>query len=70
MTRWEYLIVALPRFEDPTASGQSSPAVRALNDEGRRGWEAVGMTLLDDGSMAVLLKRPAAAESPDPRDPA
>ncbi len=55
MTHWEYLIVALPRFETPTASGQSSPAVRALNDEGWRGWEAVGMTLLDDGSIAVLL---------------
>ena len=65
MTHWEYLIVALPRFETPTASGQSSPAVRALNDEGWRGWEAVGMTLLDDGSIAVLLKRPAASGNPD-----
>ena len=64
MTHWEYLIVALPRFEAPTASRQSSPAVRSLNDEGARGWEAVGMTLLDDGSIAVLLKRPAPSGNP------
>lgn len=64
MAQWEYLIVALPRFEAPTASGQSSPAVRALNDEGARGWEAVGMTLLDDASMAVLLKRPTSSGNP------
>lgn len=65
MTHWEYLIVALPGFQAPTASGQSSPAVRALNDEGARGWEAVGMTPLDDGSIAVLLKRPTAPGKPD-----
>lgn len=56
MTHWEYLIVALPSFEAPTASRQSSPAVRSLNDEGARGWEAVGMTLLDDGSIACLVE--------------
>lgn len=68
MTRWEYLIVALPSFEAPTASRQSSMAVRALNDEGAHGWEAVGMTLLHDGSTAVLLKRPAASGNPDTGD--
>jgi hypothetical protein len=58
MTRWEYLIVALPRFEAPTAAPASSAAVAALNREGEEGWEAVGMTSLVDGSVAVLLKRP------------
>lgn len=56
MTRWEYLIVALPRFEMPTAMPESA-AVAALNREGAYGWEAVGMTSLADGSVAVLLKR-------------
>jgi hypothetical protein len=65
VTHWEYLIVALPRFEAPTASRQSSLAVRTLNDEGARGWEAVGMTLLDDGSIAVLLKRPTGSSTSD-----
>lgn len=57
MTRWEYLIVALPRFEPPTAAPTGSAAVGILNREGERGWEAVGMTCLADGNVAVLLKR-------------
>jgi hypothetical protein len=55
-TAWEYLIVALPRFETPTTV-PASAAVAALNREGDSGWEAVGMTSLADGSVAVLLKR-------------
>ncbi len=62
MTMWEYLVVALPRFEPPTHAPGASAAVRALNEEGERGWEAVGMTSLADGSIAVLLKRPHSAE--------
>jgi hypothetical protein len=58
MTTWEYLIVALPRFEAPTSLPEHSLAVRALNDEGAVGWEAVGMSVLADGSVAVLFKRP------------
>jgi hypothetical protein len=58
MTAWDYLIVALPRFEAPTATPTGSAAVSALNREGRHGWEAVGMTALSDGTIAVLLKRP------------
>ena len=57
MTTWEYLIIALPRFETATHVRGSSPAVRALDEVGAEGWEAVGMTVLDDGSVAVLLKR-------------
>jgi hypothetical protein len=57
-SRWEYLICALPRFAAPTQSPQSSVAIRALNDLGEDGWEAVDMTVLADGSVAVLLKRP------------
>ena len=56
-TRWEYLIVALPNFEPPTAVPAGSAAVAALNREGEDGWEAVGMTSLADRSVAVLLKR-------------
>jgi hypothetical protein len=60
MITWEYSIVALPRFEAPTATRDAagSPAVALLNGEGRLGWEAVGMTALQDGTVAVLLKRP------------
>ena len=57
MTAWEYMILALPPFEAPTASREPSEAVRTLNDEGARGWEAVGMTVLADGRAAVLCKR-------------
>jgi hypothetical protein len=28
-----------------------------LNREGAKGWEALGMTALDDGAVAVLMKR-------------
>jgi hypothetical protein len=41
MTTWEYLIVALPRFEALTPLPEHSLAVRALNDEGALGWGAV-----------------------------
>ena len=58
MTRWEYLVLALPRFEAPTAGPGKSAAVRALDEVGEQGWEAVSMTQLsDDKSVAVLLKR-------------
>jgi hypothetical protein len=57
MVTWEYLIVALPQLEAPTAMPAQSAAVAALNREGDHGWEAVGMTALGDGSVAVLMKR-------------
>jgi hypothetical protein len=57
MTRWEYLMLALPRFEAPTAGRGESAAVRALDEVGERGWEAVSMTQLSDQSVVVLLKR-------------
>jgi hypothetical protein len=62
MESWEYSILALPAFEAPTATrGQvASPAVALLNREGQSGWEAVGMTALPDGTIAVLLKKRAA----------
>jgi hypothetical protein len=63
MTTWEYLILELPSFpasqlEAPTQAPGSSAAVHALNQEGERGWEAVGLIPLADGRTAVLLKRP------------
>jgi hypothetical protein len=58
MTRWEYLIIALPAFVAPTASRGASAAVQALDDLGLEAWEAVGMTVLSDGNVTVLLKRP------------
>lgn len=58
MTTWEYLIVALPSFKAPTHAPGSSAAIQVLNEEGGRGWEAVGMTTLAEGGTAVLLKRP------------
>ena len=58
MTRWEYRIIALPRFLRPTSVPANSAAVEELNREGQEGWEAFGMTVLRDGTVAVLLKRP------------
>ena len=55
---WEYLIVELPSFQTPTHAPGASAAVHALNEEGERGWEAVGMTPLPEGKVAVLFKRP------------
>jgi hypothetical protein len=57
VTTWEYLIIALTQFEPPTHTRGSSAAVRALDEVGAQGWEAVGMTVLDDAGVAVLLKR-------------
>ncbi len=59
MTKWEYIIIALPAFRAPTNAPASSEAVEVLNREGAMGWEAVGMTALGDGAVAVLCKRPA-----------
>ena len=58
MTTWEYLILSLPRFEDPTSSSEPSAALSVLNEQGAHGWEAVGLMLLANGSVAALLKRP------------
>jgi hypothetical protein len=58
MTTWEYLIIELPAFEVATHAPGASAAVQALDEEGERGWEAVGMTPLSDTRIAVLLKRP------------
>jgi len=62
MNAWEYLIMSLPAFEAAKATQGLSPAVEILNQEGACGWEAVGMSVLMDGSVAVLLKRPATTE--------
>jgi hypothetical protein len=59
MTTWEYLIVALPTFEPAKIDRGGSASVAMLNSEGAAGWEAVGMSTLADGSVAVLLKRPS-----------
>ena len=62
MTAWEYLIVELPRLEPATHAPGASAAVHALNEEGEQGWEAVGLTPLSDGRIAVLLKRSPATD--------
>ena len=61
---WEYMIVSLPTFEVGKAAPGESASVALLNREGANGWEAVGMTVLGDGSVAVLLKR-RTARRPD-----
>ncbi|HTN78284.1 MAG TPA: hypothetical protein VMK16_01325 [Acidimicrobiales bacterium] len=58
-TKWEYLIVALPAFKTATSIQGQSDSVVVLNAEGSEGWEAVGMTVLGNGQVAVLLKRSA-----------
>ena len=57
--RWEYLILALPAFPPASQTPGASDAVRHLNDEGDQGWEAITLTPLADGTMAVLFKRPS-----------
>jgi hypothetical protein len=68
MTTWEYLILELPGFEAPTHVPGASAAVHALNEEGARAWEAVGMTRLADGRIAALLKRPRPRSKPTKGD--
>ena len=58
MTSWEYLILELPTFEPATHVPGSSPAVHALNEEGERGWEAIGMIPLAEGRTPCSSKRP------------
>jgi hypothetical protein len=58
MTTWEYLIIALPTFETPTRERGESAAVQTLDDLGEQGWEAVSMTVVVEGNVIVLLKRP------------
>jgi hypothetical protein len=55
MTRWEYLVLALPRFEAPTVGPGNSAAVRTLDEVGEQGWEAVGMTQLSDDKSVLVL---------------
>lgn len=62
MTGWEYLVVALPPFGMARPTQGQSGAVDILNREGAAGWEAVGMSQLPDGSVAVLMKRPSSVE--------
>jgi hypothetical protein len=68
VTAWEYLIVALPPFKTATAAQGQSDSVTMLNREGGDGWEAVGMTLLEDGHVAVLMKRQPDKESASRRE--
>ncbi len=50
MTNWEYQIVAIA----------SQDSVTLLNEYGKIGWEAVGITNSASGDGSVLLKRPLA----------
>ena len=50
--------MSLPSFEAPTRLPTGSAALQALDEVGEHGWEAVGMTVLPNGNVAVLLKRP------------
>ena len=68
MTAWEYLIVALPPFRTATAIQGQSDSVTMLNHEGDEGWEAVGMTLLEDGHVAVLMKRQPDTKAASPHE--
>ena len=58
MNTWEYLVIGLPPFEAAKTTQGRSSAVDILNEHGGSGWEAVGMTMLSETTVAVLLKRP------------
>lgn len=60
MSQWEYRLLSIASFEAPTTTPEGSAAVNMLNDEGKREWEAVGLTSLDSGGCAILMKRPVA----------
>ena len=60
MTNWEYLIVSLAAFDAPKADQGASAAVNLLNEQGSHGWEAVGLTTMENSQCAVLMKRPLA----------
>jgi hypothetical protein len=57
MTKWEYLMLALPRFDPPTPGRGESAAVRTLDEVGEQGWEALNLVQLSDETVVVLLKR-------------
>jgi len=62
---FEYLILSLPTFGEPSVAQGDSASVTMLNVLGQQGWEAVGMTQLTEGTVAVLLKRSTGnADSP------
>ncbi|MFT4987427.1 MAG: hypothetical protein ACI88C_000132 [Acidimicrobiales bacterium] len=60
MTNWEYRITSLAAAEFTSTAQATGAATGQLNAYGSQGWEAVGMTTLDNNECAVLLKRPAA----------
>jgi hypothetical protein len=52
------------RFPPGAARVQGeSASVGVLNEHGALGWEAVGMTTLADGSVAVLLRRSGTSDA-------
>ena len=54
--------MSLPPFEAAKSTQGHSAAVDVLNHDGAVGWEAVGISTLADGSVAVLLKRRSSDE--------
>lgn len=57
----------LPGFERTLHQPGVSSAVHAFNDEGGRGWEAVGLTPVADGKLVALQKRPRITLQKRPR---
>jgi hypothetical protein len=57
MTKWEYLMLALPRLDPPTQGRGESAAVRTLDELGEQGWEALNLVQLSDETVVVPLKR-------------
>lgn len=55
MTRWEYQVLRLPVVA--AADADDATTVAVLDRAGAAGWEAVGISPLDDADVAVLLKR-------------
>ena len=60
MNHWEYRITSLAAIELTSAALPAGAAVGNLNAYGGQGWEAVGVTTLDNNECAVLMKRPVA----------
>jgi hypothetical protein len=63
MTTWEYVIVELPSFEAPTLppTRPAPPPQFKRSTTKAWGWEAVGLTPLVGGKIAVLLQKTPAA---------
>lgn len=57
MNNWEYRVISIAAAQLSAATEGAAAAVAHLNAHGGQGWEAVGLSTLDNGECAILMKR-------------